>query len=179
MISPPVLLRTAALALLTLSLPHATHAEKLNVIFILADDLGWGELGCYGQQKIPTPNIDRLASQGMRWTHHYSGAPVCAPVSLRPPHRANTSVTPKSAAIAPWKKCFPPIHRRPTPPVRFGHHRGRGLQKGRLCHRLPWENGDSAPSAVPAIPTAQGFDLFLGYNCQGRRPQFLPTPPLA
>jgi len=47
--------------------------------FILADDLGWGELGCYGQTKIPTPNIDRLASQAMRFTNHHSGALVCAP----------------------------------------------------------------------------------------------------
>ncbi|MFN7731097.1 MAG: sulfatase-like hydrolase/transferase, partial [Pirellula sp.] len=50
-----------------------------NIVFILADDLGWGDVGCYGQEKIPTPNIDRLAREGMRWTHHYSGAPVCAP----------------------------------------------------------------------------------------------------
>ena len=53
--------------------------KKLNVVFILADDLGWGELGCYGQAKIPTPNLDRLALQGVRFTQHYSGAPVCAP----------------------------------------------------------------------------------------------------
>ena len=61
---------------------HADEIElkaKTNVVFILADDLGWGELGCYGQTKIPTPNIDRLASQGMRFTRHQSGAPVCAP----------------------------------------------------------------------------------------------------
>ena len=53
--------------------------DDLNVVFIVADDLGWGELGCYGQKKIPTPNIDRLATQGTRFTQHYSGAPVCAP----------------------------------------------------------------------------------------------------
>ena len=57
----------------------ALAAEKLNVVFILADDLGWGELGSYGQKKIPTPHLDRLAAQGMRFTAHYSGAPVCAP----------------------------------------------------------------------------------------------------
>ncbi len=53
--------------------------SRWNVVFMLADDLGWGELGCYGQEKIPTPNIDRLAADGMRFTQHYSGAPVCAP----------------------------------------------------------------------------------------------------
>src|SRR5210317_641519 len=50
-----------------------------NIIYILADDLGYGELGCYGQEKIETPNIDQLAKEGMRFTQHYSGAPVCAP----------------------------------------------------------------------------------------------------
>ena len=52
---------------------------KPNIIYILADDLGYGELGAYGQEKIKTPHIDRLASSGMRFTQHYTGAPVCAP----------------------------------------------------------------------------------------------------
>lgn len=50
-----------------------------NVIYIYADDLGYGELGSYGQQKIKTPNLDRMAQEGMRFTQHYAGAPVCAP----------------------------------------------------------------------------------------------------
>ncbi|MDC0373334.1 sulfatase-like hydrolase/transferase, partial [bacterium] len=54
-------------------------ADRLNVVLIVADDLGWGELGCYGQQKIPTPNIDQLAASGQRFTQFYAGAPVCAP----------------------------------------------------------------------------------------------------
>ena len=45
-----------------------------NIVFILADDLGYGELGCYGQEKIKTPNIDQLASEGARFTQHYTGA---------------------------------------------------------------------------------------------------------
>lgn len=49
------------------------------IIYIYADDLGYGELGCYGQQKIKTPNLDRMAKEGMRFTQHYAGAPVCAP----------------------------------------------------------------------------------------------------
>ena len=50
-----------------------------NIILIVADDLGWGDLGCYGQQKIATPNIDRLAAEGMRFTRFYAGSTVCAP----------------------------------------------------------------------------------------------------
>lgn len=54
-------------------------SSRPNVIYVYADDLGYGELGCYGQQKIKTPFIDKLASEGIRFTQHYSGAPVCAP----------------------------------------------------------------------------------------------------
>ena len=63
------------------SLAQVTTAntKPMNVVFLLADDLGWGEVGCFGQTKIPTPNLDRLAKEGMRLTQHYSGAPVCAP----------------------------------------------------------------------------------------------------
>lgn len=57
----------------------AKSQSKPNVIYIYADDLGYGELGCYGQTKIKTPNLDRMASEGMRFTQHYSSAPVCAP----------------------------------------------------------------------------------------------------
>src|SRR2546421_7281357 len=57
----------------------ADTARPPNVVFILADDLGYGELGCYGQKKIQTPNIDLLAKEGMRFTQCYSGSHVCAP----------------------------------------------------------------------------------------------------
>ena len=53
--------------------------SRPNIIYILADDLGYSELGCYGQKIIQTPNIDRLADEGMKFTQHYSGSPVCAP----------------------------------------------------------------------------------------------------
>ena len=67
--------------------PHARATEggaplagsHPNIILIMADDLGYGDLGCYGQQHIATPNIDRLAREGMRFTQAYAGAPVCAP----------------------------------------------------------------------------------------------------
>ena len=53
--------------------------NKPNIIYIYADDLGYGELGCYGQQKIKTPGLDKLAKEGIRFTQHYTSAPVCAP----------------------------------------------------------------------------------------------------
>ena len=55
------------------------QAERPNIIYILADDLGWGDLGCYGQKTLRTPNLDRMAKEGMRFTRHYSGSTVCAP----------------------------------------------------------------------------------------------------
>src|SRR5688572_24493200 len=50
-----------------------------NIIFILADDLGYGDLGCYGQKQIRTPNLDRMAAEGVRFTQFYAGSTVCAP----------------------------------------------------------------------------------------------------
>ncbi len=64
------------------SLQHigsGASSGRPNIVFILADDLGYAELGCYGQKKIRTPNIDKLAAHGMKFTQHYSGSPVCAP----------------------------------------------------------------------------------------------------
>jgi arylsulfatase A-like enzyme len=56
-----------------------TTNKKPNIIYIYADDLGYGELGVYGQQKIKTPRLDQMAREGIRFTQHYTGAPVCAP----------------------------------------------------------------------------------------------------
>lgn len=62
-----------------LGLVRAQETAKPNIIWIMADDLGYGELGYYGQQVIQTPNIDRMALGGLRFTHLYSGATVCVP----------------------------------------------------------------------------------------------------
>jgi len=61
----------------------APAPARPSVVFILADDLGWGELGSYGQQKIRTPALDRLAAEGMRFTQHYAGNAVCATRGIR------------------------------------------------------------------------------------------------
>ena len=66
-----------------------------NIIFIMADDMGYGDLGCYGQEVIQTPHIDRLASEGIRFTNFYSGSPVCAParsVLMTGQHTGHTTV---------------------------------------------------------------------------------------
>ena len=70
-----------ALACSTLTLPASGSqaADKPNIIFIMADDLGYGDLGCYGQKLIRTPNIDRLAEEGVRFTQGYVTASVCGP----------------------------------------------------------------------------------------------------
>jgi arylsulfatase A-like enzyme len=74
-------MRTAAaiLALFLLPVLPLTAAEQPNVVIILADDLGWGDLGCYGHPKFKTPNLDQLARDGARLTDFYSPAPYCAP----------------------------------------------------------------------------------------------------
>src|ERR1043165_4888208 len=66
------------LILMSVAVP-AHAAERPNIVFILADDLGYGDVGCFGQTKIRTPNIDRLAAEGIKLTSHYSGHNVCAP----------------------------------------------------------------------------------------------------
>jgi arylsulfatase A len=68
-----------ALLLIAATAVIASAADKPNIVFIMADDLGYGDLGCYGQQRIKTPSIDRMAAEGMRFTQHYSGSTVCAP----------------------------------------------------------------------------------------------------
>jgi N-acetylgalactosamine-6-sulfatase len=62
-----------------LALAQAQPQRRPNIIFILADDLGWGDLGCYGHRQIKTPNLDRLASQGTLFTQFYTSNPVCSP----------------------------------------------------------------------------------------------------
>lgn len=58
---------------------QGTLHTQPNIIYILMDDLGYGDIGCFGQQKIETPNIDRLCKEGIKLTQHYSGSPVSAP----------------------------------------------------------------------------------------------------
>ena len=74
-----VLATTVIPQLFHASLLQADQSRRPNIIFIMADDLGYGDLGCYGQQRIKTPHIDQMAAEGMRFTDFYAGSTVCAP----------------------------------------------------------------------------------------------------
>jgi arylsulfatase A len=71
--------RLIGAAVLVVASAWAAPARRPNIIFLLADDLGYGDLGAYGQKKIRTPHLDQLARDGMRFTNAYSGHNVCAP----------------------------------------------------------------------------------------------------
>ena len=66
-------------ALSTMPALGQTASSRPNIVYILMDDLGFGDIGCYGQEKIETPHIDQLRQEGMRFTQHYTGSPVSAP----------------------------------------------------------------------------------------------------
>jgi arylsulfatase A-like enzyme len=145
--------------LVTFSVFAQTPAKKPpNIIFILADDLGVGELGCYGQTKIHTPNIDRLAREGMRFTQGYSPSPVCAPsrcgilTGLNMGHayvRDNKEIQPEGQF---------PI---PEDTVTIAE-RLKSAGYATACIGK-WGLG---PVGSSGDPIKQGFDFFFGDNCQ-------------
>jgi arylsulfatase A len=71
--------RSLVACLFAVAVGNASAADRPNIILILADDLGYGDLGSYGQRNFATPHLDRMAADGMRFTQHYAGSPVCAP----------------------------------------------------------------------------------------------------
>ena len=73
------LFQRAALLLAALQLAAASAATKPNIVLILSDDYGWGSVGCYGATGVKTPNLDRLAQEGRRFTHAYAPGSVCSP----------------------------------------------------------------------------------------------------
>jgi arylsulfatase A-like enzyme len=138
-----------------------------NVVFIVADDLGYGELGSYGQKKIKTPNLDRLAAEGMRFTQHYSGSPVCAPsrcVLMTGMHAGHALV--RNNHATPPEGQFP-IPEGTVTLARLLH--GRGYATGAFGK---W--GLGGPNST-GVPWKQGFDRFYGYLCQGKAHNFYPT----
>ena len=145
-------------------------SNKPNIVFILADDLGYGELGCYGQEKIKTPNIDQLAKEGLKLTQHYSGAPVCGPARC-------VLMTGKNLAHAEIRgnkdsgngKKFPGQWPLTAEAVTIAEVlKGAGYATGAFGK---WGLG---PSNSTGSPIKQGFDRFYGYNCQRNAHSFYP-----
>ena len=100
------LTRWGVLVFLGLALMDAaeTPTRRPNVIFILADDAGYGDLGCYGQKRFTTPHLDQMAAQGMKFTRHYAGGTVCAPsrcVLLTGLHNGHARVRSNGPAVVP------------------------------------------------------------------------------
>ncbi|GIW80525.1 MAG: N-acetylgalactosamine-6-sulfatase [Gemmatales bacterium] len=135
-------------------------ADKPNIVFIMADDLGYGDLGCYGQKRIQTPNLDRLAREGMRFTDFYAGSTVCAPsrcVLMTGYHTGHCfirgngkdNLRPEDVTIAEVLKT--------------AGYRTALVGKWGLGH----ENSTG-------LPTRQGFDFFYGYLDQHHAHNYYP-----
>ena len=135
-----------------------------NIIYIMADDLGYADLGCYGQEKIKTPHIDALASQGMRFTQQYSGAPVCAParcVLMTGMHLGHAYVRDN------WENRDGKFDdfggQLPLPPETITvaeQLKAAGYATGAFGK---WGLGGVG---TVGDPLNQGFDRFFGFNCQ-------------
>ena len=167
---------TFALTLLLASAAAArAPAKPPNIVFILADDLGWGDLGVYGQRKTRTPNIDRLAADGMRFVYHYAGNAVCAPsrcVLLTGKHPGHAFVRDNandrsSPATVPADQDQIPI---PDDAVTLAELlSARGYATGGFGK---WGLGGVQTSGAPL---RQGFEHFFGYTSQGWAHNYYPA----
>ncbi|MEY2917795.1 MAG: hypothetical protein RIS73_1509, partial [Bacteroidota bacterium] len=155
--------------LLIVLITHAQQPKKAkqpNIIFILSDDLGYADIGCYGQQKTETPNIDRLSKEGMKFTQFYSGSTVCAPARTtlmtglhtgHTPIRGNKTFTPEGqTALADSIVTIANI-------LQQNGYRTAAFGK--------WSLGFITTSGDP---NKKGFDEFYGYNCQSLAHDYYP-----
>jgi len=156
--------------------------QKPNIVYILADDLGYGELGCYGQEKIETPNIDALAASGLRFTQHYAGSPVCAPsrcVLLTGKHTGHAYIRsndemPDRGRIRDYLaiSANPELEgQRPMP--------ASEVTIGELMQQAGYKTGmvgkwGLGPPTSESTPNKQGFDFYCGYICQWQAHTYYP-----
>jgi arylsulfatase A-like enzyme len=148
-------MKRALLIVFAASVLSAAAAGKPNIIFILADDLGYGDLGCYGQREIKTPNIDRLAAEGMKFMHFYAGASVCAPsrcVLMTGKHGGHCRVRGNAPMAQRLKQSLMPEDITVA----------KLLKQAGYATALvgEWGLGDHD---TPGHPLLQGFDFFFGY----------------
>jgi arylsulfatase len=151
----------------------AADRRRPNIIFLLADDLGRAELGCYGQTKIRTPNIDRIAAEGIRFTQHYAGSPVCAPsrcVLLTGLHAGHAFIR-DNRENGGWGPDEPEGQLElPTSTVTVGHL----LQRAGYTTAVIGKWGLGGPGST-GEPNRQGFDHWYGYLCQRVAHNHYPT----
>jgi arylsulfatase A-like enzyme len=142
-------------------------ASKPNIVFILADDLGIGDLGCYGQKRIKTPNVDRLAAEGVRYTQGYCGTSVCAPCRCslmtgqhmgHAPVRANREIQPEGQM-----------------PLPAGTFTVAQLLKSAGYATACIGKWGLGMFDTTGSPLKNGFDHFFGYNCQRHAHSYFPT----
>jgi arylsulfatase A len=144
----------------------AQNAGRPNIIFILADDLGYGDIGCYGQQKIATPNIDLLATMGVKFTQFYSGSTVCAPARCT----FMTGMHTGHAAIR-GNVTLKPEGQFPLP--------DSIVTIAMLLKQAGYSTGAFGKWSLgfittPGDPQKKGFDEFFGYNCQSLAHNYYP-----
>ena len=176
------IIRTPILLIACCLLPLACADEKApppNIIYFLADDLGYAELGSYGQQWIKTPNIDRIAHEGIRFTQHYSGNAVCAPsrcnlMTGKHPGHAYIRDNGDPAHLQYMKEEmgweFPGQNPIPDEEITIAEML---KQKGYATAAIgKWGLGHFGTTGDP---NQQGFDLFYGFNCQRHAHNHYPT----
>ena len=157
--------------------------SKPNIIYILADDLGYGDVGVYGQEKIETPNLDELARNGMIFTQHYTGAPVCAPARymlLTGKHSGHSYIRgndewKERGNVWDYREMIIDSTlegQRPIPAntILFPQI----LQQEGYTTGMIGKWGLGAPH-TNSIPTKMGFDFFFGYNCQRQAHTYYPV----
>ncbi len=140
---------------------------KPNIIFVMADDLGYGDLGCYGQNLIKTPNLDRMAEEGMRFTQFYAGCTVCAPsrsVLMTGLHMGHTHVR----GNAGGDMSIQTLRDEDVTVAEMLKKAGYGTA---LCGK--WGLGDAVPGNT-GLPNDQGFDFFYGYLNQVHAHNYYP-----
>lgn len=140
--------------------------KQPNIIFILADDLGYGDIACYGQQKIETPNIDRLAKTGIRFTQFYSGSTVCAPARssfMQGLHTGHTAIRGNRGSAPEGQVPLPDSATTIAMLLQQNGYATAAFGK--------WSLGFIN---TPGDPQAKGFDEFYGYNCQTLAHNYYP-----
>ena len=141
--------------------PAARNPRQPNIVFILADDLGYGDLGCYGQMKIKTPNLDRMASESTRFTQCYAGCTVCAPsrsALMTGQHTGHTRI--RGNARYPLE----PRDITVAEVLKAAGYRTALIGK--------WGLGEPGSTGAPNV---QGFDEFFGYLNQRHAHNYYPT----